>query len=422
MCIIISKPAGAKLSDEIYEECFNRNKEGAGIAYVKDNELVVDKGYFKPKEFIEEVRKHEDGDMLIHFRIQSQGPINKDNCHPFHYVSERYPNIAFAVVHNGTLRYTPNPGQSDTSSFCDEVLFPHLDRDPWFLDSDTGRWFLETFMEDRNKMAIMRYDNKKKELTTYILNEKAGNKHEKCWFSNLSWKPLPEYKQPLGYGYAQGGMVSPAYHGSTLTWNFKVKALVNDMGWYEDAKGMWRNINAPEIGVADKQTAIPAVDVNGCLIYNIIEREQQKEFELEERNAEIAQTEVDVDQVDHYISDGNKVIDINAVEVPRDAGVVEPVKHPRVNNLKHLTKPERRILSQHCRDYVRFLGLKDVSGMNIMQQIYWVRDDLRDSCTAFADHDDRALDHMILKESVMSQLMKTVAQNQRTANAMCVTN
>ena len=47
MCIIINKPAGVTLSDEIIGNCFDSNPDGAGFAFADNGTVVISKGYFE---------------------------------------------------------------------------------------------------------------------------------------------------------------------------------------------------------------------------------------------------------------------------------------------------------------------------------------------------------------------------------------
>jgi predicted glutamine amidotransferase len=188
MCIIVAKPKGVKLKREIWAECFRCNGHGAGLTYVEDGDLVVDKGYFEFDELYPEIEKREDQEMIVHFRIASAGGISLQNCHPFYYESTIFPQYSWAITHNGTLPWRSTKDESDTNCFVYDLLGPHLDRDPYFLDSETGKVFLTRFIGERNKLAIMRYDRKKKETKTYIINESAGTKDLGVWFSNYSYR------------------------------------------------------------------------------------------------------------------------------------------------------------------------------------------------------------------------------------------
>ncbi len=227
-CIIIAKPAGVKLDEIVYRNCFNRNDHGAGMCFVDDGKLVIIKGLNTIEEALEKIFLHEDKEMLIHFRIMSKGAISDENCHPFHVPGDSFPEYEFAVMHNGTLPWRSTLAQSDTSCFVEDALGPYLDRDPYFLDQPFGRMMLAQFVGSSNKLAIMRCNSEKKEVISYIINKKEGIEFGGCWFSNLSfsddnsryiiasdhermkkwtpklWVETPPVKSLPYYGYGQG--------------------------------------------------------------------------------------------------------------------------------------------------------------------------------------------------------------------------
>lgn len=197
MCIIVAKNAEARISDEIYSECWRVNNDGMGVAYIDPDkkELVVSKGFMNKSEALKKLKELEELELLIHFRRTSKGTTTPDNTHPFFF---RVPNkegehdYSWAIVHNGTLSYPPNNGKSDTHAFVEEVLKHLLSRDPWFLDNSIGEWMLENVVGTRNKLVIWRFDNDSKELTKYFINKKEGPSNEKdgVWYSNYSWMPI----------------------------------------------------------------------------------------------------------------------------------------------------------------------------------------------------------------------------------------
>ena len=78
MCIIVAKEKGQKLpSKDILKTCFERNNDGAGLMYVQDNKVVIDKGYMTFKSFYKRIKKLQkrfnsdltDKALVFHFRI-----------------------------------------------------------------------------------------------------------------------------------------------------------------------------------------------------------------------------------------------------------------------------------------------------------------------------------------------------------------
>ena len=175
MCIAIVKPQGTEISDEYLENCFDNNRDGAGIAYAKDGKLYIVKGIFDKKQFIQEVRKAEkiaQGSMLIHCRIGTSGLKDKKNCHP-HIVNDN-----LVMIHNGILDVDvpKNSKVSDTVIFI-ETYLKKLSKD--FVKSEPIMHLIEKAIGDRNKFAFL---NNKGE--AFICNAKAGTVEGGIWYSN----------------------------------------------------------------------------------------------------------------------------------------------------------------------------------------------------------------------------------------------
>lgn len=175
MCIAIVKPQGTEISDEYLENCFDNNRDGAGIAYAKDGKLYIVKGIFDKKQFIQEVRKAEkiaQGTILIHCRIGTSGLKDKNNCHP-HIVNDN-----LVMIHNGVLDVDvpKNSKVSDTVIFI-ETYLKKLSKD--FVKSEPIMHLIEKAIGDRNKFAFL---NNKGE--AFICNAKMGTVEGGIWYSN----------------------------------------------------------------------------------------------------------------------------------------------------------------------------------------------------------------------------------------------
>ena len=175
MCIAIVKPQGTEISDEYLKNCFDNNRDGAGIAYAKDGKLYIIKGIFDKNTFIKAVRKAEklaEGDMLIHCRISTSGKIDKSNCHP-HIV-----NNSVVMIHNGILDIdVPKKSKvSDTVIFIEKYL-KKLKRD--FVKDECIMNLIELAIGSNNKFAFL---NNKGE--SFICNYKAGIVENGIWYSN----------------------------------------------------------------------------------------------------------------------------------------------------------------------------------------------------------------------------------------------
>lgn len=132
MCIILYKPIGAELpNQQILENCFDNNSDGAGFMYRRtDGQIQIEKGFMTLRELVFALSEIKEDvvhlDLAIHFRWATQGAVNAGNCHPFP-VSQnkkdlRATSIAAhaGLVHNGVIGFCSAKGtdvMSDTQLF-----------------------------------------------------------------------------------------------------------------------------------------------------------------------------------------------------------------------------------------------------------------------------------------------------------------
>jgi hypothetical protein len=223
MCIIAYKPADKEIKEDIIRECFFRNPDGAGITYVENGRIVIQKGIKTADDLVKAVLPHMEKEMVIHCRVASRGMVVDDvNCHPF-YIKARVdengePAFEYSVSHNGTLEWGHTAEKSDTHRFTELFLTPMFESHPHVLSWEWGRIALErtisfgTGLKGRlNKMVIMvndlRPENKK--VITYILNEFEGEWKGGIWYSNTSWdkntRPVQDWRSEGFFGRGKIG-------------------------------------------------------------------------------------------------------------------------------------------------------------------------------------------------------------------------
>ncbi len=358
MCVIVVKPAGVKLKRAYWYECFRMNGHGAGLSYVEDNKLIVDKGYFDFNDLYEEIAKHEDKEMVVHFRVSSAGSITVANCHPFYVESVAFPQFSWAVSHNGTLDYRTTPNESDTNLFVNEVLGPQLELHPWFLDDHPGQWFLKKACENKHansKIVVFRYDNIKKESKIYIANKYLGIEEMGCWFSNASFRlPYVFSGRYSGMGGHMGHMGD--YEGEDERF-FGKAGFMSEKDWsrhgyHQNAEGRWVSNRHRTTQMRQSQLLQPALPL-------LQQQEQQR------TNAALAQSDSSAK---------------SNIVVPRDDDVkAARNKEVRFNSrLDHLTKKNKRILRQLASDYAKETLPSDVMiGMALHDLVQDFRDNVR---------------------------------------------
>ena len=203
MCIAIMKSANKKISKSTLRRCYDANPDGAGFMYAEDKQLVVNKGYFTFKEFYKEYKPHGDKQVLIHFRIKTHGPIDKDNCHPF------LVNSGLGIIHNGIITGYGSSIKSDTIEFTESILqkivAKHGNNS---LFDDPMVELIENVIGYSKLVFLDRHGN------YTIMNEKKGNWNDGVWYSNMSWKkPEPvKHTNYLSYPYKRQANLPSNHH------------------------------------------------------------------------------------------------------------------------------------------------------------------------------------------------------------------
>lgn len=190
MCIAIYKPAGVTLSKELLKTCFENNDDGCGFAYINESHTGIRKIFIKKtldfeifwRQYLRATKVNHDSPFLIHFRIKTHGPVDRDNCHPFMVDDE----VAF--IHNGIISGVgSDKKKSDTRLFNEKVL----QKLPVGWENNEA---IKVLVEDfilRSKLVTLDIDG-----NVQIFNEDLGGWSEGCWFSNDSWKPRKPYVSP----------------------------------------------------------------------------------------------------------------------------------------------------------------------------------------------------------------------------------
>jgi len=210
MCIAIFKPKEHTLTRDTLKICFEGNSHGAGFAYPDGGKMVVDKGYFKFKEFWEaysEVQKKA-LPMLIHFRYRTHGLQNAENCHPWQIDAEH------AMIHNGVIKQFSGGNKkgklSDTGKFNEHVLKPMFLANSRQWLENWSKCLIEDFIGTGNKVVILSANG-----DYQIYREEFGTWSGGCWFSNDGFKPKKEFW--LGRGHDSHKPSKPLVHNVNPT-------------------------------------------------------------------------------------------------------------------------------------------------------------------------------------------------------------
>jgi hypothetical protein len=182
MCLAIYAKKGSRVSHRTVRRAWVNNPDGAGIMYVEDGHLRIEKFptseaalWRRYKDFTGgDGQSPQDRDIVIHFRYKTHGNVCKENCHPFRV----HPGLG--MVHNGIIDIEQafSDRRSDTRAFVEDVL---RRLSPQFLYNADAMTLLAERVGKHNKLIFM--DRKG---TVRIVNEGAGFWEGDVWYSNYS--------------------------------------------------------------------------------------------------------------------------------------------------------------------------------------------------------------------------------------------
>lgn len=229
MCIIVAKERGQKLpSKNILKTCFERNNDGAGLMYVQDNKVVIDKGYMTFKSFYKRIKKLQkrfnsdltDKALVFHFRIGTSGENDKATTHPFPISSnsddlrKTYFKTDLGMAHNGIIsNYVYGDNLSDTQNFVKDFVSVLKELNKKFFLNESVMKLLER--EANSKLCFL--DNK--ENIYYIGNfiEENGIK-----YSNYTYKEMKTT-------YSTYGSWSSFYDNKSKCKDFEKEKTISDL-------------------------------------------------------------------------------------------------------------------------------------------------------------------------------------------------
>lgn len=174
MCVIMLQPKGKTIDEDTLVAGWRANPDGAGMAYVKDGKVVIDKGYMKLGDFLDARRKLDlsDTTALFHFRIRTHGLSDAERTHPFAVGNA-------ALAHNGTLSCVEDDAvMSDTQIFI--ARYPKLFTSKELLRKEAA--VLGNYIT-WSKFAVLFPDG-----DYVIINESHGKWVDGCWYSNTYWR------------------------------------------------------------------------------------------------------------------------------------------------------------------------------------------------------------------------------------------
>lgn len=172
MCIIAAKPSGVAMpTRDTIRNMWNVNSDGAGIMYVENNKVRIEKGFMKYKSFakkLDELERRLDltaTPLVMHFRITTHGGTKPENTHPFPITDsigalkklKSYADVG--VAHNGIITsVSPRKGISDTMEYIATQLAPLKRALPRFYANKDAMLLVKNAIE--SKMAFLTKEGK----------------------------------------------------------------------------------------------------------------------------------------------------------------------------------------------------------------------------------------------------------------------
>ena len=238
MCIIAAKPAGIDMPGaDTIRTMWDHNNDGAGLMYVENGKVRVEKGFMKYKSFtkaLERLEKRLDlttTPLVMHFRIRTHGGTNPECTHPFPItdsigaLKKLQVSTDVGVAHNGIITsVVPRPGISDTMEYIATQLAPLKRALPKFYENKDARLLIQNAIGSR-----------------MVFLTKAGNLYTVgdfvedggVLYSNDSYKPY-NFRGSIWASYYPGGDV---YYDSPANMDETRSMCWLPMGGYVETDG-----------------------------------------------------------------------------------------------------------------------------------------------------------------------------------------
>jgi len=209
MCVIAAKPIGVDLpSDELFQNMWHRNPDGAGFMYADNGKVIIEKGFMKYEDFekrLNEVKASVDlknTGAVFHFRISTHGGVKPENTHPFP-LTDNIPvmqklrmTTSVGIAHNGVISIkTRTKDISDTMEYIASVVAPLSKmRKNFYADKDAMQIIEKTA---DSKLAFLTGDG-----SIYLTS--GFEQDNGIMYSNTSYKGWSMYYGTGGKSYVYG--------------------------------------------------------------------------------------------------------------------------------------------------------------------------------------------------------------------------
>lgn len=204
MCLIVHKPAGARIGEDLLRAAMSLNRDGWGLmGFAPGGRLLLERHpEVNEDAVLDTVRRHEAAEFVLHLRQRTRGGIGPHNTHPIRVSTGLY------LMHNGTLGIPSRvAGMSDSWHLVTDVLRPLAQRHrPLFLDN-AFHALLEVGLRPENKLALLDQSSRR----IVLLNRAHGAELEGLWLSSTRWVdrrllPLANAPQPQERSFEAGAL------------------------------------------------------------------------------------------------------------------------------------------------------------------------------------------------------------------------
>ena len=186
MClIVIGNKDDVVKQTTILQNALTQNKDGFGLMYFKNNNIVSKKTlsdkYHDVDNLIKSAINDCHGKIGLHFRFATEGIKDKRNTHPIPILSKLVDGRAISLMHNSPMLPTAiiDKDRSDTHQFVKYYLRPVLKSNPDLLYNQ--KWLEQLNRDCEGSRLVFADANSSKFI---YVNKKLWTKKDKIWYSN----------------------------------------------------------------------------------------------------------------------------------------------------------------------------------------------------------------------------------------------
>lgn len=191
MCVIIHKPAGARIPSALLVASASLNRDGWGLmGFAADGALIVERhAHVCAHDLLAAEEKYQDAEIALHLRLLTRGSTHPQNQHPIAIDDD------CLLMHNGTIEGldSEHVGLSDSWHLARQVLKPLLQRDPDLLSQPAFLKLIELALGVQNRAVLLHAPSRR----LHVLNRSSGSEIEGLWCSSTRWIDQRLYALPL---------------------------------------------------------------------------------------------------------------------------------------------------------------------------------------------------------------------------------